>query len=107
MATIIFLALCLLGEGFMVYVLIQFVREGRRAKMACHPHFRSRTVFMPAEGGYRMPRRRVMHITVLEGRPETLKGAGGHPEIRRRYRLGQDDKAAGSSEGTRWPPTFF
>jgi hypothetical protein len=33
MASNIFLTLCFMGENFMVYALIHFLREGRRAKM--------------------------------------------------------------------------
>jgi hypothetical protein len=68
MGTNIFLTLCLMGEGFMVYALIQFVREGRRAKMARHSSSRSQSISMPAEGGYGLPQRRVIRITAIERR---------------------------------------
>jgi hypothetical protein len=32
MAITIFLALCMLGEGFLVYVLFHFIQEGRRGQ---------------------------------------------------------------------------
>ena len=36
MGITIFLALCLVAEGFLVHVLVQFVREGRRNRTAHH-----------------------------------------------------------------------
>lgn len=66
MGMTIFVALCAMAEGFLIYVLVQFVREGRRGKM---PH-RPPPLYpgVPAgAAGAREARRNVIEITVPEG----------------------------------------
>jgi hypothetical protein len=63
MGITIFLALCVMAVGFLVYVLVQFVREGRRRKMTRRPSSLYRG-FPAGDAGTHLTRRKVIQITV-------------------------------------------
>lgn len=67
MGITIFVALCVIAEGFLVYVLVQFVREGRRGnKMTRRPSLLYR-YFPAGDAGAHVTRRKVIQITVPVG----------------------------------------
>lgn len=66
MAITIFLGLCVLAEGFLVYVLVQFVREGRRLQAGRRP---SSYLCSLAGGRAQVTGRKVSQITIPEGYP--------------------------------------
>ena len=65
MAIKIFMGLCMLGDGFLVYVLFHFIQEGRRGQAGRRPFSYQ---YSPAAGaGARVTRRKVIQITIPPG----------------------------------------
>jgi hypothetical protein len=70
----IFLALCMLSEVFLVYVLYHFIQEGRRGQAGRRTSSLHRYGAVAAASG-RATRRRVIQITIPESYEEHT-GAG-------------------------------